>query len=116
MKLLSRVRLFAIPWTVVYQVSLSMGFSRQEYWRGLPLPSPGDLPDPGIKPGSPTLEADILIFEPPEKHSISILNFLRNHRIIFYQGPAPVGYRDSLGRTALAIKRIDKRRKIRGSI
>ena len=47
-KSLSRVRVFAIPWTVVYQASLSMGFSRQEYWSGLPFPSPGDLPDPGI--------------------------------------------------------------------
>ena len=49
---LSRVRLFVIPWTVARQAPLSMGFSRQEYWSGLPLPSPGDLPDPGIKPVS----------------------------------------------------------------
>ena len=54
-KSLSRVRLFAIPWTVSYQVPPSMGFSRQEYWSGLPLPSPGDLPNPGIEPGSPAL-------------------------------------------------------------
>ena len=54
-KLLSRVRLFVTPWTVAYQASPSMGFSRQEYWSGLPFPSPGDLPDPGIEPGSPTL-------------------------------------------------------------
>ena len=54
--LLSRVRLFGpTPWTVAYQAPLSMGFSRQEYWSGLPFPSPGDLPNPGIKPGSPTL-------------------------------------------------------------
>ena len=53
--LLSRVRLFEIPLTVVYQASPSMGFSRQEYWSGLPFPSPGDLPDPGIKPRSPAL-------------------------------------------------------------
>ena len=46
-KSLSRVRLFATPWTVAYQASLSMRFSRQEYWSGLPFPSPGDLPDPG---------------------------------------------------------------------
>ena len=46
---LSRVRLFVIPWTVVYQAPLSMGFSRQEYWSGLPFPSLGDLPDPGIR-------------------------------------------------------------------
>ena len=54
-KLLSRVRLFATPWTVAYQASLSMPFFRQEYWNGLPFPSPGDLPDPGIKPRSPAL-------------------------------------------------------------
>ena len=50
----------AIPWTVAYQASLSMGFSRQEYWNGLPFPSPGDLPDPGIEPRSPALQADSL--------------------------------------------------------
>ena len=55
MKLLSCVRLFATPWTVAYQTSLSMGFSRQEYWSGLPFPSPRDLPNPGVEPGSPTL-------------------------------------------------------------
>ena len=54
-KSLSGVRLFATPWTVAYQDPQSMGFSRQEYWNGLPFPSPGDLPDPGIEPGSPTL-------------------------------------------------------------
>ena len=66
-KSLSCVQLFAIPWTVVYQASLSMGFSRQEYWRGLPFPSPGDLPDPGIEPRSPALQADALPSEPPGK-------------------------------------------------
>ena len=60
MKSLSRVQLFASPWTVAYQTSLSMGFSWQEYWSGLPFPSPGDLLDPGIEPRSPTLEADAL--------------------------------------------------------
>ena len=55
LKSLSRVRLFVTPWTVVYQASPSMGFSRQEYWSGLPFPSLGDLPDPGIEPGSPVL-------------------------------------------------------------
>ena len=64
-KSLSHVRLFAIPWTVVYQASLSMGFSRQEYWSGLPFPSPGDLPDPGIKARSPALQAGALPSEPP---------------------------------------------------
>ena len=57
-KWLSRVRLFATLWTVACQAPLSMGFSRQEYWSGLPFPSPGDLPDPGIEPGSPALWAD----------------------------------------------------------
>ena len=49
------------PWSLACQVPPSMGFSRQEYWSGLPFPSPGDLPDPGIKPRSPTLQADALI-------------------------------------------------------
>ena len=64
-KLLSRVQLFATPWTVAYQAPPSMGFSWQECWSGLPFPSPGDLPDPGIEPGSPTLQADALLSEPP---------------------------------------------------
>ena len=67
MKLLSRVRLCVTPWTVAYQAPPSMEFSRQEYWSGLPFPSPGDLPDPGIKPGSPALQADALSSEPPGK-------------------------------------------------
>ena len=54
-------------WTVAYQASLSMGFSRQEYWSELPFPSPGDLPDPEIEPMSPALEADALTSEPPGK-------------------------------------------------
>ena len=64
---LSRVQLFATPWTVTYQAPLSIGFSRQEYWSGLPFPSPGDLPDPGIEPGSPALQADALTSELPGK-------------------------------------------------
>ena len=59
----------ATPWTVAHQASPSMGFSRQEHWSGLPFPSPGDLPNPGIKPRSPTLEADGLTSEPPGKPS-----------------------------------------------
>ena len=54
-KSLRCVQLFGIPWTVAYQAPPSMGFPRQEYWSGLPLPSPGDLPKPGTKSGSPTL-------------------------------------------------------------
>ena len=67
MKSLSLVPLFATPWPVAYQVPLSIGFSRQGYWSGLPFPSPGDLPDPGIEAGSPTLQADALLSEPPGK-------------------------------------------------
>ena len=67
-KLLSCVRLFATPWThVAHQAPPSMGFSRQEYWNGLPFPPPEDLPDPGIEPRSPSLQADTLTSEPPGK-------------------------------------------------
>ena len=67
MKSLSCVRLFVTPWTVAYQAPPSMRFSRQECWSGLPFPSPGDLPNPGIEPGSPALQADALPSEPPGK-------------------------------------------------
>ena len=67
MKSLSCFRIFATPWTVAGQVFLSMGFSRQEYWNGLPFPDPGDLPIPVMEPGSPALQADSLISEPPGK-------------------------------------------------
>ena len=67
MKSLSRVRLFSTPWTVAHQAPLSMGFSRQKYWSGLPCFSPGDLADPGIEPGSPALQADCLPTELPRK-------------------------------------------------
>ena len=69
MKLLSHVRFFATPWSVAYKAALSMQFSRPEYWSGLSFPSPGDLPDPGIKPGSSTLQADNLSSEPPGKQT-----------------------------------------------
>ena len=65
-KSFSHVRLFATPWTVAHQAPLSMGFSRQQLWNGLPFPSPGDLPDPGIEHGSSALQADSLPSEPPE--------------------------------------------------
>ena len=68
-KRLSHVRLFVTPCTVAHQAPPSIGFSRQEYWSGLPFPSPGDLPDPGISPGSPALQADALTSEPPGKPS-----------------------------------------------
>ena len=66
-KSLSHVQLFATPWTVAHQAPPSMGFSRQEYWSGLPFPAPGDLPNPGIEPGSPVLQADTLTAELPGK-------------------------------------------------
>ena len=65
MKSLSHVQLFVIPWTVAYQAPPPMGFSRQEYWSGLPFPPPGDLPDPGIEPWSHAFQADALTSEPP---------------------------------------------------
>ena len=66
-KSLSHVQLFRTPWTVAYQAPLSMGFFGQEHWSGLPFPSPGYLPNPGIKPRSPALQADALTSEPPGK-------------------------------------------------
>ena len=68
----------AIQWTVAHQVSPSLGFSRQEYWSGLPFPSPGDLPDPGIKPRSPVLQADTLTSEPPGKQFQFFLRLFSN--------------------------------------
>ena len=70
-KSLSHVQLFVTPWTVAHQTPPSMGFSRQEYWSGLPFPSPGDLPDPGIEPRSPALQADALTSERGGKPSRS---------------------------------------------
>ena len=70
-KSLSHVWLFVTPWTVAHQAPPSLEFSRQEYWSGLPLPSPGDLPDPGIELGSPALQADTLPSEPPGKHQLT---------------------------------------------
>ena len=80
-KSLSRVRLFATPWTVAYQAPLSMGFSRQECWSGLPFPSPGDLPDPGIEPRSPELRADALPSEPPGRPMTNLDNILKSRDI-----------------------------------
>ena len=72
-KLLSRVQLFAIPWTVAYQAPPSMEFSRQEYWSGLPFPSPGGLSDLGIEPRSPALQADALPSELNQGSNLSPL-------------------------------------------
>ena len=74
-KSLSRVWLFVASWTVAYQDPPSMGFSRQENWSGLPFPSPGDLPNPGVEPRSPALQADALPSKPPGKsfHWLKVL-------------------------------------------
>ena len=72
-KSLSRVRLFVAPWTVARQAPPPMGFSRQEYWSGLPFPSPGDLPNSGIEPGSRALQADALSSEPCKAANYIIL-------------------------------------------
>ena len=64
---LRHIRLFVIPWTVARQAPLSTGFPRQEYWSGLPFPSPGDLPCPGIKPASPALTGGFFTTAPPGK-------------------------------------------------
>ena len=72
-----------IPWTVVCQVPLSMEFSRQEYWSGLPFPSPGDLPDPGMEPGSPELQADSLPPEPKLAFNLTNTN-LNSHSPTYY--------------------------------
>ena len=76
-KSLSRVWLFATPWTVAHQAPPSMGFSRQEYWSGLPFLSPGDLPNPGIEPRSPTLQVDALTSEPPGRLCVGLLQWWR---------------------------------------
>ena len=76
MKSLSRVRLFATPWTIAYQAPQSMEFSRQEYWSGLPFPFPEDLPNPGIEPGSLALQADALPSEPPGKSHIPFHKYI----------------------------------------
>ena len=62
--------IFVTPWTVACQTPLSLGLPRQEYWSGLLFPSPGDLPDPGIEPGFPALQADALPSEPPGKPNV----------------------------------------------
>ena len=78
-RMLSHVWLFETLWTVACQGPLSMGFAKQEYWSRLPCPSPGDLPSPGIKPGSPAMQADPLPSEPPGKPILWDNHFCRWH-------------------------------------
>ena len=77
MKLLRRVQRFVILWTVAGQAPPSMGFSRQEYWSGLPFLSPGDLPDPGMEPEYPALQEDFLPSEPPGKLLYSVEGIIK---------------------------------------
>ena len=72
MKSPSRVILVTMPWTVTYHAPPSIGFSRQEYWSGLPFSSPEDLPNPGIEPRSPALQADALLSDPPGKYTTKL--------------------------------------------
>ena len=81
------VRLFAIPWTVALQAPLSMGFSRQDYWSGLPFASPGDLPDPGIKPKPSAVAAGFFTTEPPGKSSSQITSQIFQHEFVFCTSP-----------------------------
>ena len=95
-KSLSRVRLFAIPWTIAHQAPPSTGFSRQKYWSGLPFPSPGDLPNPGTESRSLTLQADALTSEPPGKgsevKSLSHVQLFGTPWTIAHQAPPSMGF------------------------
>ena len=93
-KSLSRVQPSATPWTAAFQAPPSMEFSRQEYWSGLLFPSPGDLPHPGIKPRSPTLQADSLPSEPPVRlHENDILHFFPEEETETQRAKGQVGAR-----------------------
>ena len=92
------------PWTVAHQAPPSMGFSRQGYWSGLPFPSPGDLPDPGIEPRSPTLQADSLPSEPPRKLSQTMRRtngrpLSLEHAGVWCAGGAGLGFREGQKRS-----------------
>ena len=89
-KSLSCVWLFVTPWTVAHEFPLSMGFSRQEYWSGLPCPPPGNLPDPGIEPKSPALRTDSLPSEPPGKPSFFLKVMIISFPSFFYD----LGYKN----------------------
>ena len=109
-KSLRRVQLFATPWTVAYHAPPSVGFSRQEYWSGLPFPSPGDLPNPGIEPGSPALQADALPSKPSGKlRHIQMLSPRatakdpRRSQREADRDPSPAGSGDSLPQRTLSL-------------
>ena len=79
-KSFSCVRLFVTPWTVAHKTPLSTDFSRKEYWSGLPFPSPGDLPESGVEPRSPTLQADSLPSESNGTWKLKVLSKPRSHK------------------------------------
>ena len=90
---LSHIQLFVTPWTVAHQAPLSMGFPRQEYWSGLPFPTRGHLPDPGIEPGSSARAGRFLTTAPPgkpltltQKTVLLILSFQLNKHICTVKG------------------------------
>ena len=89
-QLLSCVQLYATPWTVTCQAPLSKRFSKQECWSGLPCTSPGDLPDPGIEPRSPALQADSLPSEPLGKQSKKSILCRSGFRISFFFFTSPI--------------------------
>ena len=99
-KTLSHVQLFVSPWTVAYQAPPSMGFSRQEYWSGLPFPSPGDLPDSGIEPRSPALQADALPFEPPGRLYLKLSTLQTEPTLLCGYSLSPVTFLTHLGAQA----------------
>ena len=84
------VQLFTTPWTIIHLAPLSMEFSRQEYWSGLPFPSPGDLPNPGNEPGSLASQADSLPCEPPEAVSVQCDQLYGRMRKSFREGGIPL--------------------------
>ena len=90
----SPVQFFATLWIVAHQVPLSMGFSKQEYWSGWPFPSPGDLPNPEIEPGSPALQAGSLLSKPPRKYSLSpLLNWKTSYLLFNKLTPKHSGFK-----------------------
>ena len=95
----SHVRLFATPWTVAHQAPLSMGFSRQGYWSGLPCPSPGNLPNPAIEPKSPAFQANSLPSEPPGNRTGAGVSFTERRyrgRLWFRLEKACVSFLDNI--------------------
>ena len=94
-KLLSHVQLCVTPWTVARQAPLSVEFFRQEYWGGLPFPSPADLPKPGTEPRSPALQADSLLPEPPGKALLpNVDDKWTSVLATFWEGHSDKGFRD----------------------